>query len=99
MLSEIAKLAFLDIRRAFNPDGSLKHISELDGETAAAVAGIEHEKLFDHFGRGQAKHVGTTTKSSFPTSSEPLKCSAGGTSFAYSRITCMERASRDWPSG
>ena len=62
VLSEIAKLAFLDIRRAFNPDGSLKQISELDAETAAAVAGIEHEKLFDHFGRGQANHVGTTTK-------------------------------------
>ena len=43
--SEIAKLAFLDIRRAFNPDGSLKQINELDPETAAAVAGIEHESF------------------------------------------------------
>ena len=73
VLTEISKLAFLDIRRAFNEDGSLKQISELDPETAAAVAGIEHEKLFDHFGRGQAKHVGTTTKIKFASKLQALE--------------------------
>jgi phage terminase small subunit len=57
VLTEISKPAFFDIRRAFNEDGSLKQINELDGETAASVAGLEHEKLFEHFapGPGEAR--------------------------------------------
>jgi phage terminase small subunit len=65
VLAGLAKVAFLDVRKAFNEDGSLKSVHELDDETAGAVAGIEHEKLFEHFGKGQAKHVGTTTKIKF----------------------------------
>ena len=41
VLEELAKLAFLDIRRAFNPDGGLMAVHELDDDTAAAVAGLE----------------------------------------------------------
>ena len=62
VLSELAKLAFLDPRKFFNPDGSLKPVGELDDQTSASLAGIEHEKLFEHYGKGQAKEVGTTTK-------------------------------------
>ena len=62
VLAELAKMAFLDPRRFFNDDGSLKRVTELDDQTAASLAGIEHEKLFEHFGKGQAKEVGTTTK-------------------------------------
>ena len=36
VLTEISKLAFFDIRRAFNEDGSLKQINELDGDAAAS---------------------------------------------------------------
>jgi len=73
VLTEISKPAFFDIRRAFNEDGSLKQINELDGETAASVAGLEHEKLFEHFARGQAKHVGTTTKMKFANKLQALE--------------------------
>jgi len=62
VLAELAKMAFLDPRKFFNPDGSLKKVVELDDQTAASLAGIEHEKLFEHFGKGQAKETGTTTK-------------------------------------
>jgi phage terminase small subunit len=62
VLSELAKLAFLDPRGFFNPDGSLKAVKDLDDATAASLAGIEHEKLFEHFSKGQAKEVGTPTK-------------------------------------
>lgn len=62
VLRELARLAFLDPRKLFAEDGSLKPINELDDDTAAAIAGVEYEKLFEHFGKGQAKHVGTTTK-------------------------------------
>lgn len=41
VLAELAKIAFLDIRKAFNADGSLKPIDELDDNTAAAIAGLE----------------------------------------------------------
>lgn len=62
ILQELARLAFVDIRNLFDANGGLKPITELDEDTARAIAGIDHEKLFEHFGKGQAKHVGTTAK-------------------------------------
>lgn len=41
VLQELARLAFLDVRKAFTPEGSLKPIHELDDDTAAAVAGMD----------------------------------------------------------
>lgn len=41
VLRELAKLAFLDIRKAFDSDGVLKSVHELDDDTAAAVAGLD----------------------------------------------------------
>jgi phage terminase small subunit len=40
-IAEVAKGAFLDVRRMFNDDGSPKGIHELDDETASAMEGIE----------------------------------------------------------
>lgn len=45
VLKELARLAFLDIRKAFNANGELKPIHELDDETAAAISGIEVSEL------------------------------------------------------
>lgn len=41
VLKEVARIAFFDIRRIFNEDGTLKKVWELDDDTAAAIAGIE----------------------------------------------------------
>lgn len=41
VLRELARLAFSDIRKAYNDDGSMKLPHELDDDTAAAVSGIE----------------------------------------------------------
>lgn len=41
VLLELSRLAFLDVRKAFNKNGSLKSIHELDDDTAAAVAGMD----------------------------------------------------------
>lgn len=41
LLSEASALAFSDIRRLFNKDGSPKSIHELDDATAAAIKSIE----------------------------------------------------------
>ena len=44
VLAEYAKLAFLDIRRAFDADGNLIPIHQLDDATAAAISGLEVDK-------------------------------------------------------
>jgi phage terminase small subunit len=61
VLAEFAKLAFLDIRKAFDEDGNLKPVHELDDDTAAAIAGLEVEDLYE--GRGESReHVGKLHK-------------------------------------
>ncbi|MFP3638122.1 terminase small subunit [Paraburkholderia sp. SIMBA_054] len=41
LLAEYARLAFSDPRKFFNADGSLKGVTELDDDTASALAGFE----------------------------------------------------------
>ncbi len=41
VLQELARLAFADVRKMFNADGSLKPPQEIDNDTAAALAGID----------------------------------------------------------
>ncbi len=41
VIAEYSKLAFFDIRKAFFPDGSMKPLTELDDDTAAAIASTE----------------------------------------------------------
>lgn len=58
---EYRKLAFLDIRRAFTENGDLIGIQDLDDDTAAAIAGIDFEEVFE--GRGDDRsHVGRIHK-------------------------------------
>jgi phage terminase small subunit len=49
VLAEYAKLAFVDIRNAFDADGILKPIHELDDATAAAISGLEVDKKVSKF--------------------------------------------------
>jgi phage terminase small subunit len=55
VLQEIAKIAFLDPRKLFESDGSLKRIQDLDDDTAMAIAGLEVTELFE--GSGEQKHT------------------------------------------
>lgn len=41
IIREYARIAFLDIRNFYNDDGTLKKITELDDDTAAAIAGMD----------------------------------------------------------
>jgi phage terminase small subunit len=61
VVSEYSKLAFVDVRKAFTEDGDLKTISDFDDDTAAAVAGIEFEEVFEQDGRKRV-HVGRIHK-------------------------------------
>ena len=62
ILQELSRLAFLDPRKLFNRDGSLKPIHELDDDTKSSVAGVDHDTLYQYFGKGQRKEIGRTTK-------------------------------------
>lgn len=62
VLGELRKLAGYDAGAIFDDDGALKPIKDWDSSVRAALVGLDHEKLFEHFGGGQAKHVGTTRK-------------------------------------
>lgn len=61
VVAEFSKLAFLDIRKAFGEDGGLKPIHEIDADTAAAIAGIESEALYEGQGRDRER-IGTLRK-------------------------------------
>lgn len=41
VLKELGRIAFFDIRKLYNEDGSLKKPSELDDEAAAVVSGVD----------------------------------------------------------
>ena len=45
VLKELARIAFFDVRRLFNEDGSMKLAHELDDEAAACVAGMETSEI------------------------------------------------------
>lgn len=49
VLQELARISFLDIRKAFDAEGNLKPIADFDDDTAAAIAGLEidvtHSKI------------------------------------------------------
>jgi phage terminase small subunit len=61
VLIELARVGFSDIRKIFNPDGTLKPIKEIDDDTAAALARIE--RLERYVGRGEDRFLaGRSTK-------------------------------------
>lgn len=41
VLLELKRLAFFDIRKIFNADGTLKRVTDLDDDTAAAIMSVE----------------------------------------------------------
>lgn len=52
---ELARLAFYDPRKFFKDDGSLKAVSDLDDDTAMALAGMDVNELFD--GDGEERQL------------------------------------------
>ena len=51
VIKELARLAFYDPRKFFNENGSAKPITELDDDTAMALAGFEMIEQFDGSGK------------------------------------------------
>jgi phage terminase small subunit len=61
VLEEIAKLAFFDPRKFFNPDGSPIPIQDLDDNTAMALSGIDVLEEYEGSGKDRV-FVGYTKK-------------------------------------
>ena len=60
VLTEIARVAFSDLRKVYNADGSLKLPTEWDDDTAAAISGVETFEKFQ--GRGENRTLIGHTK-------------------------------------
>ena len=60
-MKEIARLAFSDVRKLFNGNGGLIDPSNLDDDTAAAIASVEVFEEFDGRG-GEREQIGVTKK-------------------------------------
>lgn len=50
VIQEYARIAFSDIRALYNEDGSLKNITDLTEDEAAALAGVDVDELWDGYG-------------------------------------------------
>jgi len=61
VLAEYAKLGFFDPRKLFNADGSPKEITDLDDDTAAVLAGLEVNEIYEGVGENR-QFVGYTKK-------------------------------------
>lgn len=59
ILAELKKVAYMDPRLLYKPDGTPKEIIELDDDTAGAIAGIEIFEEIDPFTK---QKIGTTRK-------------------------------------
>ena len=61
IIDELAKIAFADIRKAYDGNGNLKSIQDIDDETAGAIVGIESFEEYE--GRGEDReYIGDTKK-------------------------------------
>ncbi len=61
VLREYARIAFFDPRKLFNDDGSPKGITDLDDDTAAVIAGLDAQEVYEGAGDDR-KFVGYIKK-------------------------------------
>lgn len=72
VLRGLAQQSFFDVRRLFNADGSPKDISELDDDTAMAIAGLEVLEQWE--GQGEKRQfVGYVKKYKLPNKGDNLE--------------------------
>lgn len=61
VIKELAKIAFLDIRKLYTENGQLKNIADIDNETAGAISSLETLEEYDGVGDNREK-IGDTQK-------------------------------------
>lgn len=63
-LQELRSIATVDIRQAYNEDGTLKRITEMPADVAAALSNVECDELFEGVG-AERELIGYTRKVKF----------------------------------
>jgi phage terminase small subunit len=72
VISELRKLAFVDVASAYDKDGYLKPLKELPPELRASLHSLETEELFA--GRGMMRRkIGVARKAKFHDKTRPLE--------------------------
>lgn len=61
VIKELAKIAFLDIRKLYSENGQLKNIADIDDETVGAISSLETLEEYDGYGSDREK-IGDTQK-------------------------------------
>lgn len=61
VIKELAKIAFLDIRKLYTENGQLKNISDIDSDTAGAISSLETLEEYEGYGDEREK-IGDTQK-------------------------------------
>lgn len=61
VIKELAKIAFLDIRKLYTGNGQLKNVADIDDDTAGAISSLETLEEYDGYGDDREK-IGDTQK-------------------------------------
>lgn len=72
IVRELARIAMLDPRQILDEFGNVRDFDQLDGDTAAAIAGMDVEELFEGSGQ-ERKQTGMVRKVKFWNKVEALK--------------------------
>lgn len=62
VLETLYALVTFDVRAFYDADGKLKPVKDLSSDAQLALAGFDVSELYEHFGKGQARAIGTVTK-------------------------------------
>ena len=61
VIKELAKIAFLDIRKLYTENGQLKNIADIDSDTVGAISQLETLEEYEGYGDDREK-IGDTQK-------------------------------------
>lgn len=61
VIKELAKIAFLDIRKLYTENGQLKNVADIDDDTAGAISSLETLEEYEGYGDEREK-IGDTQK-------------------------------------
>lgn len=61
VIKELAKIAFLDIRKLYTENGQLKNVADIDSDTVGAISSLETLEEYEGYGDDREK-IGDTQK-------------------------------------
>lgn len=61
VIKELAKIAFLDIRKLYTENGQLRNVADIDDDTAGAISSLETLEEYNGYGDDREK-IGDTQK-------------------------------------